>query len=210
MRFRDRMDAGQQLAEALEEYRLDDVVVYALPKGGVVLGYYVAKHLKAPLDIIITRKISHPQNPDLAVCAIAEDGHGLCDQDEIAYLNQEWLRDRMEVEQLEAQRQRQTYLKKYKQVPEISGKIAILVDDGNAGDTALLLAIEELRHKNPRQIVAALPVIPEELVTSIWDEVDDLVVLNVPFEFSGVARSYYEEFFPVSDDDVVSLLQQVP
>ncbi|MFA5927310.1 MAG: phosphoribosyl transferase, partial [Patescibacteria group bacterium] len=94
--------------------------------------------------------------------------------------------------------------------PEISGKIAILVDDGNAGDTALLLAIEELRHKNPRQIVAALPVIPEELVTSIWDEVDDLVVLNVPFEFSGVARSYYEEFFPVSDDDVVSLLQQVP
>lgn len=209
MRFHDRVDAGQQLAEALEEYRLDDVVVYALPKGGVVLGYYIAKHLKSPLDIIITRKISHPKDPDRAVCAIAEDGHGLCDQEEIESLNQEWLRDRMEVEQLEARRQRQAYLQNHKDIPEIAGKTAILVDDGNAVGAAFLLAIEEIRHKNPLNIVAALPVVSEELATSIRDEVDDLVVLNVPFEFSGVARSYYEEFFPVSDDEVANLLQQV-
>ena len=103
--FKDRKEAGELLAKELAEYKGENTIVYALPRGGVVLGYEVAKVLGAPLDLIITRKIGHPHNPEYGICAVAEEGEPLC-EDGAAGIDPEWLRAEVEKERAEAQRRR--------------------------------------------------------------------------------------------------------
>ena len=110
MRFRDRTEAGKKLAEALLKYKDADAIVYALPRGGVVVGYEIARRLGAPLDIVVTRKIGHPSNPEYAVCAVAEDGHMVCNDEERLVLDKKWLESAVERERKEAKRRRETYL----------------------------------------------------------------------------------------------------
>ncbi len=200
--FKDRSDAGRQLAQKLEKYR--GAVVYALPRGGAVVGFEIARHLNLPLDLIIVRKIGHPFNPEFAICATDEEGHLLCS--ETALVDSNWLERAAEKEQQEARRRRELYLSGRSPVNP-AGKIAILVDDGVATGLTFRLALQNLKSKHPDRIVAALPVLPPEIAETIAEEADELVALEIPRTFLGAVGAYYQNFDQVSDAEVVELLK---
>ncbi len=205
MRFCDRVEAGKLLAEALKRYKGEDVVIYALPRGGVVLGYEIAKELGASLDLVITRKIGYPGNEECAVCAVAEDGHMICDQSAEPLLDKEWLKRQVEKEMLEARRRREVYLKDREPI-SADGRIAIIVDDGIATGLTILLAIRELRHQNPKRIVVAVPVASMDASERIREEADELVALVVPAYFQAVG-AYYSNFPQLEDEEVIRLMK---
>ncbi len=206
MRFKDRTDAGRMLADALAGYKGSDVVVYALPRGGVVLGREIAQRLGAPLDLVITRKIGYPGNEECAVCAVAEDGHMICESSLSSLLDQEWLRARAKEEMQEAKRRRLVYLKDREQVPP-EGKAAIIVDDGVATGLTVLLAVKELRHRNPRKIVVAVPVSSREAAERIRKEADELIAIETPSHFMAVGE-HYERFPQLTDEEVIGIMEQ--
>jgi predicted phosphoribosyltransferase len=206
MRFKNRAEAGRQLAAVLAKYRGEDIVVYALPRGGVVLGFEIAKSLGAPLDLVITRKIGYPGNEECAVCAVAEDGHMMCDRAGSSLLDQEWLRAQAEKEMHEAKRRRQVYLKGREPLPA-EGKVAIIVDDGVATGLTILLAIAELRHSHPKKVVVAVPVSSRDAAERIRADADELIALDVPPNFAAVG-GHYEQFPQLSDEEVIKLMEQ--
>lgn len=206
MIFKDRIEAGQKLAKALVKYKGRDAVIYALPRGGVVLGAEIAKELNAPLDIVITRKIGHPLFPEYAVCAVAEDEDMLCNEFERIRLDEEWLKMQVEKEREEAKRRREIYLEGRGSIPA-TDKTAIIVDDGIATGLTMLLAVKEILRQNPKEVVAAVPVAPPETAEKIKATVNELVVLDVPDFFPGAIGAYYENFPPVEDEEVVRLLK---
>jgi putative phosphoribosyl transferase len=205
MRFKDRAEAGRLLAKALAKYESDDVVVFALPRGGVVLGNAVANSLHAPLDLLITRKIGYPGNEECAVCAVAEEGDMICDSS-ASRLDQEWLRARAEKERQEAKRRRQVYLAGREPTP-VENKVAIIVDDGVATGLTILLAITVLKSRHPKKIVVAVPVSSTDAAARIRAEADELVALDVPTYFMAVGE-HYEQFPQLSDEDVIRYMNQ--
>ncbi|MFB3766539.1 MAG: phosphoribosyltransferase [Methanotrichaceae archaeon] len=205
MHFKDRREAGRRLAEALAAYKGKDVIIYSLPRGGVVLGYEIAKSLGAPLDLLITRKIGYPGNEECAVCAVAEDGDMICDSSGVSMVDPEWLDAQAEKEMEEAARRRQVYLKGREPLP-VDGKIAIIVDDGVATGLTIILAIKELKHRNPQKIVVSVPVASEQAAEIIRQEADELVTLDIPAYFAAVG-AYYESFPQLTDAEVVKLME---
>ncbi len=195
------------MAEALAQYKKDNVVVYALPRGGVILGYEVAKRLEAPLEVIITRKVGHPLSPEYAICAVAEDGHTVCNEAEVADVDPVWFREEAERERNEARRRRGAYLRGRKPI-SAKGKTAILVDDGVATGLTFLLSIKELKHQEPKHIIAAIPVAPQAAAEKIRAKVDELVALEIPLQFLGAVSAYYKEFPPVEDWEVIEVLEK--
>lgn len=209
MRFKDRAQAGQLLVEKLEKYKDGDVVVYALPRGGVVTAVEIARNLHAHLDLIIAHKISHPYQPEYAIAATAENGHIVGERRELMSVDKDWLEGEVEKERREASRRRKKYLHGRK-ITSPRGKIAILVDDGVATGLTLRVGILELKHKNPRKMIVAVPVMPRSIAKVIEKEVDELVVLEIPSDhnFLGSVSQYYENFNQVEDKEVVSILKE--
>lgn len=208
MLFRNRVDAGKRLASVLaEKYAGVEGIVYALPRGGVPLGLEVSQALDMPLDLIIPRKIGHPGNPEYAVCAVTEKGELLCDERELAMLDQDWLEQRVRDEVLEAGRRRRHYLAGHAPVP-VEGKLAILVDDGIATGLTMRAAISDLKKRRPSQIVVAIPVIPADTALVLQNEVDDVVAILVEPYYRGSVGSYYRDFPQLGDDEVVALLSE--
>ena len=205
MLFKNRVDAGQRLAEALIGYKGEDLIVYALPRGGIVLGYEISKCLHAPLDLIITRKIGYPGNEECAVCAVAEDGHMICDSSAMSMIDSQWIQENAIKEMEEAKRRRMTYLKGRPPLA-VSGKIAIIVDDGVATGLTMMLAIQELKHNNPKKIVVAVPVSSQTAAMKIQQEADELVVLDTPANFYAVG-AHYENFPQLTDDEVIRIME---
>jgi putative phosphoribosyl transferase len=205
MIFIDRVDAGQKLAYALSKYEGENVVVFALPRGGVVLGHEISKHLDAPLDLIITRKIGYPGNEECAICAVAEDGHMICDSSGMDLVDASWLQRRAEEEMAEAKRRREAYLKDRAPL-ETQGKIAIIVDDGVATGLTLLLAIQELKHRHPKKIVVAVPVASSVAAEKIRKNADELVALEVPPYFYAVG-AHYKNFSQITDQEVIQIIE---
>ena len=205
MLFKNRVDAGQRLAEALIRYKEEDLIVYALPRGGIVLGYEISKRLNAPLDLIITRKIGYPGNEECALCAVAEDGHMICDSSSVSLIDSQWIQENAEKEMEEAKRRRLAYLKGRAPLA-VTGKIALIVDDGVATGLTLMLAIQELRHNNPKKIIVAVPVSSPTAARKIQQEADELVALDTPANFCAVG-AYYESFPQLTDDEVIRIME---
>jgi predicted phosphoribosyltransferase len=203
--FLDRIDAGKKLAQALLIYKGQPLVVYALPRGGVVLGVEVARALEAPLDLIVVRKIGHPLQPEYAIGAVAEDGYIVTNPDEIGHLDKRWLDRATAAELQEAQRRRRVFLQGRAPV-EVKDKIAIIVDDGLATGLSMSAAIHEIRGRGPQRVVVAVPVAAAETVEKLKPDVDDLVVLYVP-EWFGAVGAFYQHFDQVSDEEVVALMK---
>lgn len=207
MSFADRQEAGEMLAQALYKYRGNNTVVYALPRGGVVLGFEVAEALGVPLDLVITRKIGHPTSPEYAVCAVAEDGTLLCDEEEKFDLDPKWLSQTVEVERAEAERRRQAYLPDEKLVPA-TGKVAIVVDDGIATGLTIRVAMEYIRKESPAKLIVAVPVAPHEVVEMLYREADEVVVLEDVKNHLGSVGAYYDDFPQVTDEEVIGFLKK--
>src|SRR3989344_2601043 len=156
MYFQDRKDAGLKLVKALKQYAGEDLVIYALPRGGVVLGVVVSRQLKAPLDLLIVRKIGHPLNPEYAVAAVGEKGAIVENTQEVAQIDPEWFKAEIAKRRAEAVRRRKLYLAG--RVPiSAAGKTCIIVDDGLATGLTMRAAIKELQSQKPKAIIAAVP-----------------------------------------------------
>ncbi len=204
MIFKDRVDAGRRLAEALLSYRGQDAVVYALPRGGVVLGAEIAKVLNAPLDLVIVRKVGHPYSPEYAIAAVAEDGHLTVNRAEVDTVDKQWFNESVRIEQQEAQRRRKLYAGGLPPVAA-TDKVAIIVDDGLATGLTMFAAIEEVRHFRPARIVVAVPVAPPQTVQQLKTKVDDVVALHVTPDFGAIGY-FYARFDQVSDEEVIRLM----
>lgn len=204
--FKDRTEAGKKLAELLKKYQGQAAVVYALPRGGVVVASEIAKALHAPLDLIITRKIGHPLQPEYAIGAVAENGHSILNEGAISDVSEEYLEEEIETQKEEAQRRRKVYLGNRKPIL-CQGKIAILVDDGIATGLTMKAAIQELKlHYKPEKIVVAVPVAPAETVEELKSKGVEVVAVEIPEYFQGAIGAYYGEFNPVKDEEVINII----
>jgi predicted phosphoribosyltransferase len=209
MRFRDRQDAGRQLAEALKDkYKGKEGVVYPLPRGGIPLGLEVARVLEMPLGLIIPRKIGHPFNPEYAICAVSEGGETVCNERELAKVDKKWFEQRVEEERQESKRRRERYLPGRDPL-DLEGKTAILVDDGIATGLTMRAAIRDARERKAAQVVVAIPVVPQDTAEQLKLEVDDVVALSIDAYYLGAVGAYYDSFNQFTDDEVIAMMARL-
>lgn len=204
MLFRDRYDAALKLIPLLEKYKHEQGVVFAVPRGGVPIGYYIAKHYNLPLELLLTKKIGHPWSEELAIGAVSLDGHIIDPRHNVpeTYIEGEIKKIR------EALKERYKKFMGDNHVPiDIENKIVIIVDDGIATGYTMLAAIKMIKQKNPKKIIVAVPVAPPETVKKIKEQVDNFICLHSPEDFFGVGQ-FYEDFSQVSDEEVIQLLQE--
>lgn len=205
--FKDRTEAGEKLAEKLAEFKKKDAVVYALPRGGVVLGKIISDKLNLPLDLIVARKIGHPSNPEYAIAAVCENSVLVTEKEEVEKVDQKWLENEIQKEIKEAERRKDLYLGEKKSIPA-KGKIAIIVDDGVATGLTLKAAIEEIKLQKPKKLIVAVPVMPNETYLDLLEKgVDEIICLEIPAVFAGAVGAYYESFLQVTDEEVVNILK---
>jgi putative phosphoribosyl transferase len=204
--FNDRKDAGQKLGKALINYKGLDALVLAIPRGGVEVGYYVAEKLEIPLSLIVVRKLPFPLNPEAGFGAIAEDGS-------IFFVDSAYSKKSLKVtkEIIEGQKRelkrRIEDLRAGKPLPEISGKIVILVDDGIAMGSTMQAAIMLCRNRNAKKVVASAPVAGPATVKELDKVADDVVVLEKPPFFRAVAE-VYRRWYDVGDGEVIRIMQK--
>ena len=207
--FRDRHEAGRALAGLLEHYRgRDDVLVLALPRGGVPVAYEVATALGAPLDVFLVRKLGVPGHEELAMGAIASGGVVVLNDDVVRDMGitTEALRRVADQEARELLRRERAY-RGDRPMPEIAGKVVILVDDGLATGSSMRAAIQALRTLGPARIVVAVPAAPESTCRELAAEVDEVVCATTPSPFFAVGGSYWD-FTQTADDEVRKLLRE--
>lgn len=207
MNFRDRKEAGEKLASALNHLKGQDVVVVAIPRGGVVVAAEVAKVLNAPLDVVIPRKIGAPANPELAIGSVVDVGEVFLNQSLIRQLkvSKAYLNGQVKRELAEIKRRRFRYLgdRSY----ALKNTTVVLVDDGLATGYTALAALRYLKSKEPKRLVLGIPVAPKETIDFLKDEADEIICLASPAFFYAVGQ-FYRDFRQVSDEEVVELLSQ--
>ncbi|MDV3293904.1 MAG: hypothetical protein LYZ70_06505 [Nitrososphaerales archaeon] len=204
--FRDRRQAGEALAAALMDLKGEDVIVLAIPRGGVVVGDVVARALGAPLDVVVTKKIGAPGQPEYALGAVTQDGEALVDDEAVRmlgvdreYVEKEASRQAMEV------RDRMRRFRGDMPLPTLKGRTVVIVDDGIATGSTILAAVRSVRRQAPKSVVVAAPVGPVETVARMSGEADRVVCLETPKPFFAIGE-FYSEFEQVEDDEVKRIL----
>ena len=208
-RFRDRREAGRLLGERLSAYAgRDDVVVLALPRGGVPVGYEVARSLGAVLDVFVVRKLGVPGHEELALGAVASGVVRVLNDDVVAALglSEGEIESIAERELAELERQEHAY-RGDRPPLALQGKVAILVDDGLATGATMRAAVLAVHGFEPQSVVVAVPVAAEQTCDEFRGEVDEVVCVYTPEEFYAVGL-WYEDFEQTSDEEVRELLQE--
>jgi len=209
MRFRDRTEAGKLLAAKLGRYaNRADVVVLALPRGGVPVAFEVARALNAPLDLFLVRKLGVPGHEELAMGAIASGGGRVLNEEVVAYLriSDDLINAVAAEEELELERRERAY-RGERPMPLLEGRTVILIDDGVATGSTMRAAVAALRQKSPAQIVVAVPTAADSTASELRAEVDDFVAVIEPEEFFAVGQ-WYENFSQTTDAEVRDLLER--
>ncbi len=207
--FKNRTEAGKELAIALSKYReLDDIVVLGLVRGGVVIGCEIAVELSLPFDVIVARKLGAPFNPELGIGAIAGDvsyyNQALIDDLEVSkdYLKQE-TKDKQE----EAEKRSSLYRGKFPPV-NLKGQTVIIADDGIATGVTMHAAIRYIRKQKPAKIILAVPVGVPQTIRKLEKEVEEVICLHLPISMMAVGQ-FYVDFGQVTDQEVIALMQKV-
>ena len=208
--FADRTDAGRRLARALLHLKPDRPVVLALPRGGVPVGFEVARILEAPLDVLLVRKIGVPGYPELALGAVldGEHPHLVLNRDlaTLAGVKADYIAEQEAIKLKEIEDRRALYLRGRRR-PPVAGCTAIVVDDGVATGATMKAAIDALRDMAVRRLVVAVPVAPPDTAETLSATVDELVCLATPPEFRAVGQ-FYKNFEQTTDEEVITLLDR--
>ena len=209
MIYRDRREAGTVLASKLMKYKhRPDVIVLALPRGGVPVAYEVSKDLNAPLDIFLVRKLGVPGHEELAMGAIATGGVRVLNDDVVEYLNiPDSVIDEITEDELRELRRREREYRGDRPEPDVRGKTVILVDDGLATGSTIRAAAQALRQQGPKKIVVAVPVSAPQTCDEYRIGVDEIVCAVTPEPFLGVGR-WYDDFSQTTDEEVHNLLER--
>ena len=209
MLFANRREAGRILASLLMKYAdRDDVLVLALPRGGVPVGFEVAQALRAPLDVFIVRKLGVPGHDELAMGAIATGGVRVLNDDVVISLELEpEVIDAVAAREEKELARRERLYRGARPAPDVQGRTVILVDDGLATGSTMRAAVAALRKQRPARIVVAVPVAAPETCEEFTTEVDEVVCAATPRMFNGVGR-WYEDFSQTTDEEVHELLAQ--
>lgn len=205
--YANRSDAGLRLAAELHEYAgRHDLLVLALPRGGVPVGFQMAEALDAPLDLMLVRKLGFPGHEELAMGAIASGGVRVLNSDLVQRLGvpREMVDEVIERETRELSRRERAY-RGDRPPPEIRGQCVILIDDGLATGSTMLAAVQAIRQQEPGSIIVAIPVAPADTVEEFRAQVDRIVCPETPLDFGGVGR-WYQDFSQTTDTEVRDLL----
>ena len=207
MLFRDRADAGRHLLSRLGAYHgRPDVVVLGLPRGGIPVGYEVARGLGAPLDVFVVRKLGVPGQEELAMGAIATGGVRVVNRDVVDALHiAPDVLDRAAAQELRELERRQRSYRGDRPEPQVEGRTVILVDDGLATGSTMRAAVQALRQQRPARIVVAVPVAALATCAELRREVEDVVCFATPEPFMAVGR-FYDDFSQTTDEEVHDLL----
>jgi putative phosphoribosyl transferase len=202
--FEDRKEAGILLADKLEHFKNTEGVILAVPRGGVPIAYYVARRIDWPLDLIFSKKIGHPLNPEFAIGSVATDTVTLDEHPHVSkvYIENEIARIKEQID---------TKYKLYmgdKKPRELKGKNVIVIDDGIATGNTLVGTIKMLRKKEPARIIVAIPVLPYDRIEQISEVADEFVYLIAPDFFPGVG-AFYRDFSQVDDEEVIKMLKEI-
>jgi putative phosphoribosyl transferase len=209
--FQDRRAAGRQLARALAErgYEGDAVLVLGIPRGGVPVAEEVARALHAPLDVVISRKLRAPYQPELAIGAVVSGDHLQLLNEELADAagaTPEYLEREVRTQQAEIERRMRTYHGD-RPPPRVEGRTVIVIDDGIATGYTFRAALQGIRRLRPGRLVAAVPVAPRESLPAVGRLADDLVCLETPEPFWAVG-AWYADFSPTTDEEVIAILRR--
>lgn len=207
MVFKNRHDAGKRLCKLLTKYQGQEIVVYAIPRGGVVVAEPLTDYLSAPLDLLLCHKIGHPYQPEYAIAAISESGHVIGNNQEILSTDQKWFQSEKKRQIEEMKRKRKAYLKEREPIP-LQSKIAVIVDDGIATGLTMQIGVKELRGRCPAKIIVAVPVAPKGTANLLRSVADEFIAIEEPDDnsFLGAVGAYYDEFFQVEDNEVIEIL----
>lgn len=205
--FCDRVEAGQRLAAALSRYTdHPGGLILAIPRGGVVVGREMSLRLRLPLDVLITRKIGAAENPELAIGALTETGYLQVNEDLLlSHPSLARITERQRLEQVEEIARRRALYRGGRELPSLSGRTVILVDDGVATGATYLASVQGLKAAGAAKVVAALPVGPAETAKLIAGCVDECLVLESPEPFYAVGQ-HYHDFRQVDDHEVIQCL----
>jgi putative phosphoribosyl transferase len=209
--FENRVDAGQKLAQSLKEMelKLEKPIVLGIPRGGVPVGYVLAKTLGYELDTIVLRKIPIPSDPEAGYGAITVDKTVVLNQEMLPYLrlSQEEMDQGIEEVYQEVKRRNQVY-RKGKSFPELKGRSVILTDDGLATGYTMLTAVKFCQKKKPEEIIVAIPVASDSAAELIKPEADRFIVLHISHSFYFAVASFYQRFEDMMDEDVIEILEK--
>lgn len=208
MIFKNRKQAGEQLARQLKKYKGRNTLILAIPRGGVVVGEKVAGALGCPLDVIIPRKLSAPGNSEFAIGAIGPYDQIFLDQEIVDQyqIPREYINAEIGRQGLEMERRERVYRGGRPSLP-LKDKTVILVDDGIATGATTRVAIRSIKCQNPRKLILGVPVGPKETMTALEKEVDEVVCLATPEPFYAIGQ-FYEEFNQNTDQQVVAILEK--
>ena len=191
------------------EKSVNEIIIMAIPRGGVVIGDLIASSLGAELDIVVSRKIGAPHNPELAIGAVMHDGNFFPNKHVIRMLNvqKEYINEQISVQEKEIQRRLMRFRGSKQYV--LMNKIVIIVDDGIATGATMIAAIRWLSSQQPKTLMVAVPVAPKDTVDMLKEEekVDKVIVLFLPLAFSAVGE-FYEDFSQVSDEEVIDIMRR--
>lgn len=208
MLFTDRSEAGELLAGKLLSYKGKNPLILAVPRGGMTVAEPVWEKIGGELDLIITRKIGAPRQPELAIGAVTGDGFIMLNEALLSRMNvDEKYIEKAAAEEMEEIKRRLEAYRGERSVPSADSRTVILIDDGVATGYTLLAALRSLKEKNPAWLVLAVPVGPPDTFERLRQEVDELVYLQAPANFAAVGQ-FYSRFDQVSDDEVSAVLKR--
>lgn len=208
MKFIDRYDAGERLANRLLQMKIERPVVIGLPRGGVIVASEVADALNAPLGVVLVKKIGHPDNIEYAIGALAEGHDAIWNEDEVALLGETWLEHAIDNAKKAITSRRNLYHSRGYTDPEVTGKTAILIDDGIATGLTFNAAVKSIYALRPKKIIVATPVAAPDSMSDLDEFVDEFVILENPNTFSGSVSAHYEWFPEIDEDEVCLILER--
>lgn len=209
MVFKDRIEAGKKLAEklfALKDQK-DKIIIYALPRGGVIVADQIAQELKVPLDLVISRKISHPYDPEYAIAAICEEEELEENEEEISQIDKKWYQEEIKKQKEGTKKGRDLYLNGRKIISP-KDKIAILVDDGIATGLTMFAAIRYLKKFGPQKVIVAIPVIPKDVFQKLIEMNVEVISCQIEENYLGAVGFYYEDFPQIEDEEVIRIMKK--
>lgn len=204
--FKDRKDAGQKLALALQTYKDENPLVFAIPRGGVELGYEISNLLDADFSLLICRKLPFPDNTESGFGAIAEDGSLYINEVAASSVSDKEIKQIIAEQKLEIKRRIAT-LREGKPLPLIKGRTVILVDDGIAMGSTMHVAVDLCQKEEAKKIIVAVPVAGRKTIEQFSNRVDEMIVLESPVPFYAVAQ-VYEHWYDVSDEEVLRFFEK--